>query len=759
MNQFSIIPMLSASHSENRSTSRFSGYTSFALTGILVLTLSACQSPYQMNQNRLCGMTPGASCGMMKPDLRMNSRIWGKNARQCVCSTSTTQSVSLPAGLNNTSCRFSHPAGVTPSITPNGVQATSSLPSNTKNPQNSTFNNSLDDPEIPVSVLIESKNQLPSSQDAVSESLKEDLESEQEVNVKAQPKVQVEVLSETKPEAGMKAEAKAETEAEAIPELERMPLEEKVSENPVQLQRVNAPENGNSLEDLQSIPDTVSTLPETIPSEPENRKENLPNEEESLPQGTLQELEEVLKDSQTSLLPAGAAKSTSSLQFKKVIQKRQPLKRALNPNITLNEHKTGFPVQPKENQAGNQNFNLVQNENVLKSISVNEIRKAVETEKHQDVAVRSASWEAVDKKESLIKLTAAEEPITTPTGKAISRESVLVQESGRTRNVVERPSNAQPADEYIVDTKKTGHKKDVKEAQKGMVSGVEVEGNWEAETHNETGTFIYYNGIEGRATIQSSDPVYIYAPRFRAVRQVIDLNVDEQVTMTGDLYTPTQVSTANRSLETSTTRQNAQVGTGTTRTVMLETQANTGSGILDGNIAVQVKTQEAVIPQENRKINGPNVMNGKTRSVTADGLIEIKAWTQTENLRVFIDKQSASASIQSVAAPSLYTVQEGEKKQDVKIYKVASTNSAKPGETVDFIIYFENTGNSPVGNIVLVDNLPARLEIVEDSAESSVDSSFTYEVNGNGSQTLRWEVTQPLHVGEKGAVKFKALVR
>ena len=62
-------------------------------------------------------------------------------------------------------------------------------------------------------------------------------------------------------------------------------------------------------------------------------------------------------------------------------------------------------------------------------------------------------------------------------------------------------------------------------------------------------------------------------------------------------------------------------------------------------------------------------------------------------------------------------------------------------------------------NVTTLANEEKNEEIVEDSAESSVDSSFTYEINGSGSQTLRWEITQPLYAGEKGAVKFKALVR
>ncbi len=498
----------------------------------------------------------------------------------------------------------------------------------------------------------------------------------------------------------------------------------------------------------EELPGVEDALPDALP-------DTLPD---TLPEPTLLEFPGNLEESQPS---PEAPKQTDNSQIMKAIQKRQPLKRILSLNEAQSEGKTGFPTQSEESPAEKQSTSAPKSENALRSISFNSIRQATGMDENQDPEVQSASWEVVEKEDSVIKLTAGEEPVaaSNPAPQSVLQEPVELPGNLEMRNFPERPSNAQPADEYIIDSKSLARKKDLKETQKALVSGLEVKENWEADIQNETGTFIFYDGIQGRSTIQSPDPVYIYAPRFRAIRQVIDLNVDEQVTMTGDLYTPTQVSTANRTMETSTTRQNMQAGTGTSRTVMLEAQGNTGAGLLDGNIAPQMKTQEAVIAQEDRTVNGPSAFDGKTRAITADGLIEFKTWTQTESMRVFIDQQSASASIQTLSAPFLYTVQEGEKKQDVKIYKVASTNSARPGETVDFIIYFENTGNTPIGNITLVDNLPARLEIIEDSAESSVDSNFTYEINGNGSQTLRWEVTQPLSVGEKGAVKFKALVR
>ena len=322
-----------------------------------------------------------------------------------------------------------------------------------------------------------------------------------------------------------------------------------------------------------------------------------------------------------------------------------------------------------------------------------------------------------------------------------------------------RPSFAQPADEYVIDSKVGAQKVKVNGQDKSRVGNTELNGNWEMDFQDQRGTFIYFDDGTGRATVQTPDPVYIYAPRFRAVRQVIDLNVDEQVMSTGDLFTPTSTQIQGRNVGTNTTLQQVQTGTQAGRDVMIQTKGSDGTSEMDGQVGAQAYNQEAVIAQENRTMVGPVAAEGKTSANTVGGLDMASTWTMNDQLQVFIDKQSASASVMNLAAPSLYTVKEGENKHSVRIYKVASKTSAKPGETVDFVIYFENTGSAPVGNISLVDNLPTRLEIVEDSAESSVDASFTYEVNGAGSQTLRWEVTQPLYPNEKGAVKFRALVR
>ncbi len=425
---------------------------------------------------------------------------------------------------------------------------------------------------------------------------------------------------------------------------------------------------------------------------------------------------------------------------------------AFSKNLQLNAKKISKPkgektvLSPLLKVSMNKESAMKNVKNVRFNISAETLRKAVHTVNN------------TPKMDYGIRLTAAEMPIsagkdTTP------REIAMPTEAAIATRLKERPTYAEPADEYIIDTARSASQRDLGKAKKMKIGAVEVEDNWQADAQEQSGTFIYYSNAQGRSTVQSPDPVYIYAPRFRSVRQIVDLNVDSQVMSTGDISKQEEIFIQGRNAGADTAKQNAQTHTESGRTVMIQAQGATGSNQVDGAISLQTQNQEAVIAQENRTFIGPQATAGKNRANTASGLVEISAWTKTDSLQVFIEKESASVAVRLESAPSINTVTEGENKQDVRIYKVSSKTNAKPGETVDFIIYFENTGVAPVGNITLVDNLPARLEIVKDSAESSVDSSFTYEINGTGSQTLRWEITQPLYAGEKGAVKFRALVR
>ena len=50
-----------------------------------------------------------------------------------------------------------------------------------------------------------------------------------------------------------------------------------------------------------------------------------------------------------------------------------------------------------------------------------------------------------------------------------------------------------------------------------------------------------------------------------------------------------------------------------------------------------------------------------------------------------------------------------------------------------FTLRFDNCGDQPIGNVVIVDSLSTRLEYVPDSAECSLDAKFSTQPNEGGS--------------------------
>ena len=102
---------------------------------------------------------------------------------------------------------------------------------------------------------------------------------------------------------------------------------------------------------------------------------------------------------------------------------------------------------------------------------------------------------------------------------------------------------------------------------------------------------------------------------------------------------------------------------------------------------------------------------------------------------------------------------EREPKPEIRIIKVASTDVARPGDFVDFTIRFDNTGNEPVGNVTIVDNLSTRLEYVPDSQASTREAEFYELPNQVGSMALRWDIVDPVPNGEGGVIRFRCKVR
>jgi uncharacterized repeat protein (TIGR01451 family) len=93
------------------------------------------------------------------------------------------------------------------------------------------------------------------------------------------------------------------------------------------------------------------------------------------------------------------------------------------------------------------------------------------------------------------------------------------------------------------------------------------------------------------------------------------------------------------------------------------------------------------------------------------------------------------------------------------IVKCLDRTTAQVGDIVTFTITYSNHGGRPITDIAVVDSLSARLEYVENSAESDRDAVFTAQGNSAGSVIVRWEIGGTLQPGQSGRLRFKARLR
>jgi uncharacterized repeat protein (TIGR01451 family) len=87
------------------------------------------------------------------------------------------------------------------------------------------------------------------------------------------------------------------------------------------------------------------------------------------------------------------------------------------------------------------------------------------------------------------------------------------------------------------------------------------------------------------------------------------------------------------------------------------------------------------------------------------------------------------------------------------------TTGVKIGDVVIVTIRYSNHSRLPISEVVVSDNLTARLEYVPGSSESDRPGTTTTEVNEVGSSVIRFDLPGTLQPGQAGVVKFKVRIR
>lgn len=302
-----------------------------------------------------------------------------------------------------------------------------------------------------------------------------------------------------------------------------------------------------------------------------------------------------------------------------------------------------------------------------------------------------------------------------------------------------------PADEYLADGG---------DAQPEAL----VMPDWEVRGLNIEDTVAHYDTLDGRTLVEPANRVHIYSPRFRAVRQVVSVRQNQRNDRLLDVSLPEQLAGHDEVLWADTSTQNLQPERQVSQSVPVAFRMRQGDGALSSAIGPR-EFKDRFQPFEDFSAIRSGLMEMAEMPFLAKSAAAAIAWTNNQAVQIILDEQRATAAVDVDQVSTIYTVDQPPPCPKLRVIKVASTQFAEPGDTVDFTIRFDNIGNQPIGNVTILDNLTTRLEYVPETAQSSVEAGFSVQANEVGSLVLRWEIKDPIKPGDGGVVRFRCKVR
>jgi len=302
-----------------------------------------------------------------------------------------------------------------------------------------------------------------------------------------------------------------------------------------------------------------------------------------------------------------------------------------------------------------------------------------------------------------------------------------------------------PEDEYLRDGGDEGRPAGV--SREGQVLGLDME---DAVAH--------YDTLDGRTVVEPSNEVYIYSPRFGAVRQVVGLVANEERQHVSGVHAPEKTSAPTTLQIVAGTKQNVQPSGEIAAQPPVALRSKQNRDVISTVLGPR-GFQDGFKPYENLAIIRQGLFQEAEMPFLARGATAAIAWSHTQAVQILLEHQGAMAEVKYDQSMSVYTATTPPGKPKLRLVKVASTPFAQPGDTVDFTLRFDNIGNQPIGNVTILDSLSTRLEYLAGSAQCSVKAEFSTQPNEGGSLVVRCEVSRPLEPGKGGVLRFRCRVR
>jgi uncharacterized repeat protein (TIGR01451 family) len=301
-----------------------------------------------------------------------------------------------------------------------------------------------------------------------------------------------------------------------------------------------------------------------------------------------------------------------------------------------------------------------------------------------------------------------------------------------------------PSDEYLCDGGDFGTPAGVTKERK--IAGLEPE---DAISH--------YDTADGRVLVTPSNRVCIYAPRFAAVRRVVQVVAHEQPVFVNSTMDEQSLSKAKIVLPPISAKQRKTLAIDLGQRPPNLFRGRQQAGEVE-NLQAAMDVYGSLGPYANLTIIRTGEVSDAEKPLVERSIQKAITLTGDQAAQVLFGVKQAHAEV-GVRQPGVIYETNGPTHPKLRLLKLASCGQALPGEEIEFTLRFDNIGDQLISNVTIADNLTTRFEYIPGSAKSSVNADFITEQNDVGSLVLRWEIKEPVKPGAGGILRFKVKVR
>ena len=256
--------------------------------------------------------------------------------------------------------------------------------------------------------------------------------------------------------------------------------------------------------------------------------------------------------------------------------------------------------------------------------------------------------------------------------------------------------------------------------------------------------------------ITAANCACVFAPRFASVREVV--KPFEDAAPEGPRGLAFEERADERSERLPPLARTRPVGPQLARKSLPGVAVEERLGPLAVDQAAIPRADDGVVqPVAHALDDGPELARTSRRPLAVVGFDVPIAWTRVQAANVLSDGQEARVVAADRGTAVLRFEQPG--RAELTLCKRAGSDTARPGEELDFTIFLLNSGDRPLTDIVLVDAVPRRLDYIPNSAASSLPAEIGTETGDDGSVVVKWRFTEPLPAGASGFVRFRTVVR